>query len=390
MKHQEYIDSDKKHYLPVYARHPITVVKGYGSKVWDVEGKEYIDLLAGVAVNNLGHCHPAVVKAIQEQAEKLIHISNFFVSPPQVKLSERLCELSGLQKTFFTNSGAEAVEGTIKLARKYAHNKGKGGKVISLENSFHGRTMATVAMGKKSMQKGFEPIPEGFQQIPANDSNELEKVIDNDTAAVIIEPVQGEGGIHPMDADYLKTVRKICDKNDILLIFDEIQCGIGRTGYLFAKEYYEVTPDIMTIAKGLGGGTPIGAILSTDHVSEQISAGDHGTTFGGNPLVCAAALATINEINDREFLNEVIKKGEWLQDRIFEEHCKSVKEARGLGLMIGIALDIDAKTLVKKLLQKGIIANATSDNVLRLVPPLNIKLDVLEYAIEVIFETIKE
>ncbi|MFO7825539.1 MAG: aspartate aminotransferase family protein [Cyclobacterium sp.] len=371
----EYLyEEDKKHYLPTFKRFPLALIKGKGSRVWDADGKEYIDMLAGIAVNNLGHCHPKVVSAIQDQAAELMHISNFFVSPPQVALSKLLVDLSKLAHVFLTNSGAESVEGAIKIARKYASKQKKGGEIISMKTSFHGRTLATIATGQAKYQKGFAPIPTGFVQVDFNDIEALEKAITPDTAAVILEPVQGEGGIIPADKAYLQKVRKLCDENDILLIFDEIQCGIGRTGHLFAKDHFGVQPDIMTLAKGLGGGMPVGAFLCNEKVGAAIDYGDHGTTFGGNPLASAAALATIKTILEENLCQAAKEKGDWLMGivRSWSKDHPMIKEVRGIGLMIGIQLDRPAAPIVKALMDDGVIANATAESVLRLVPPLNI------------------
>jgi acetylornithine/N-succinyldiaminopimelate aminotransferase len=371
----EYLyEEDKKYYLPTFKRFPLALIKGKGSRVWDANGKEYIDMLAGIAVNNLGHCHPKVVRAIQEQAGELIHISNFFVSPPQVALSKLLVDLSRMQHVFLTNSGAESVEGAIKIARKYAFKQGKGGAIISMKNSFHGRTLGTIATGQAKYQKGFAPIPTGFSQVEFNSLEALEAAITPETAAVLLEPIQGEGGIVPADKTYLKAVRKLCDEKGVLLIFDEIQCGIGRTGHFFAKDYYEVQPDILTLAKGLGGGMPIGAVLCNKKVGDAIDFGDHGTTFGGNPLASAAALATITTILEENLTLAAQEKGDWLMGILrswIREH-PMIREVRGLGLMIGVQLDRPAAPLVKALMDEGIIANATAESVLRLVPPLTI------------------
>jgi acetylornithine/N-succinyldiaminopimelate aminotransferase len=383
---------DQKNYLPTFKRFPLAFIKGKGSRLWDADGKEYIDMLAGIAVNNVGHCHPKVVSAIQEQAEQLIHVSNFFVSPAQVALSDALVKISGLSKVFLTNSGAESVEGAFKIARRYAHKQGKGGNIISMENSFHGRTLATIATGQEKYQKGFEPIPSGFIQVPFNDLEAIKVVADNDTAAIILEPIQGEGGIIPAYQKYMKELRVFCDQNNILLIFDEIQCGVGRTGNWFAKDYYGVQPDIMTLAKGLGGGVPIGAILCNDKVSSAIEYGDHGTTFGGNALVSAAALANLQVIADEELCNEAETKGEWLKSEFLNLQKKypAILEVRGLGLMLGVQLDQPAAPFVSELIEKGVIANATATSVLRLVPPLNIEQSDLEVFMEKMEEVFEE
>lgn len=385
-------EKDQKNYLPTFKRYPLAFERGSGSYLWDVEGNKYLDVLAGIAVNNVGHCHPHVVKAIQKQAETLIHISNFYVSPAQVNLSEKLTELSGLSNVFLTNSGAESVEGAMKVARKYAFKMGKGGSIISMENSFHGRTLATIATGKKQYQQGFAPIPDGFHKIPFNSLESVRAHLNNDTAAFILEPIQGEGGIHPADKDFLLEVRSLCDKHNILLIFDEIQCGIGRTGKMFAKDHYGVQPDIMTLAKGLGGGAPVGAFLCNEKVARMIDFGDHGTTFGGNPLVSAAAIATLEVIENEKLCDAADKTGEWLKEQlnVLREKHSIIKEVRGKGLMLGVELTKPAADLVKMLMEKKILANATAGNVLRLVPPLNIEKEQLQILLEAIDECLEK
>jgi len=383
---------DKEYYLPTFKRFPLAFIKGKGSRLWDADGKEYIDMLAGIAVNSVGHCHPKVVKAIQDQAAELIHVSNFFVSSPQVSLSKLLADISGLDRVFLSNSGAESIEGAIKIARKFAHAQGRGGKIISMKNSFHGRTLATLATGQKKYQKGFEPIPAGFSQVPFNDLQAVERAVSEKVAAVILEPVQGEGGIIPADKDYLTSLRRLCDHHGILLIFDEIQSGIGRTGHWFAKDYYGVQPDIMALAKGLGGGVPVGAFLCNEKVSAVIEYGDHGSTFGGNPLAAAASLATLQVIAEEKLCEAAQKNGTWLIDEVkkLKRSRKEIKEVRGLGLMIGIELDRPAASIVQALMGKGLIANATADTVLRLVPPLNISKDDIQKALNLIVEALEE
>ncbi|MDO6439021.1 acetylornithine transaminase [Cyclobacterium sp. 1_MG-2023] len=371
----EYLyEEDKKNYLPTFKRFPLAFIKGKGSRLWDADGKEYIDMLAGIAVNNLGHCHPKVVEAVQDQAAELMHISNFFVSPPQVAVSKLLVDLTGLKHVFLTNSGAESVEGAIKIARKYASKHNKGGEIISMKNSFHGRTLATIATGQEKYQQGFAPIPAGFSQVAFNDVNALKAAINEKTAAVILEPIQGEGGIIPAEKEYLQQVRELCDEQNVLLIFDEIQCGVGRTGKLFAKEHFGIQPDIMTLAKGLGGGVPIGAFLCNEKVGNAIDFGDHGTTFGGNPLASAAALATLKAVLEEGLVERSFEKGNWIMNTIESWKAKHpmIKEVRGMGLMIGIVLDRPAAPIVKALLDDGIIVNGTAESVIRLVPPLNI------------------
>lgn len=383
---------DQQYYLPTFKRMPLAFSHGKGAKVWDVEGNEYLDALAGIAVCNLGHCHPKVVQALQEQAAKLMHISNFFVSEPQVMLSRKLVESSGLDRVFFSNSGAESVEGAIKIARKYAHSHGRGGTVISMENSFHGRTLATIATGKKKMQRGFGPMPTGFHKVPFNDIEAVRAAVSDEVAAIILEPVQGEGGINVAKPCYIRALRELCDRENIVLIFDEIQCGVGRTGALFAKDHYEVQPDIMTLAKGLGSGLPVGAILSNEKVSSAIDFGDHGTTFGGNPMACAAGLATLEVIEEEEILQHTSRKGFWLKEMLDDRlgsHPK-LKQIRGLGLMIGIEFDFPAKPIVMEMMKRGVLANATAERVLRLVPPLVITYEELEHLADTILAAINE
>jgi acetylornithine/N-succinyldiaminopimelate aminotransferase len=385
-----YYDVDKLNYLQVFNRYPITLERGKGARVWDVEGNEYIDALAGIAVNSAGHCHPVIIEAIRSQSEKLIHISNFYLSKPQVILSEKLTTLSGLERVFMTNSGAESVEGAIKLARKYAHTIGRGGTILSFEGSFHGRTMATIATGKKTMQKGFEPIPGGFKQIPFNNIDAVKAAAKNDVAAILIEPIQGEGGINLADKQFMHDLRQLCTESDILLIFDEIQCGMGRTGKMFAKEHYGVQPDIMTLAKALGGGFPIGAVLCNRKVNAVMKAGEHGTTFGGNPIGCAAALATIHVIEEEMLMKQAEEKGEWMKKEIAALNDGTMREVRGLGLMIGVEFDFETKPLVAEMLNRNILANATAGNVLRLVPPLNIEWRELEQILNVLEQSLEK
>ena len=385
-------EADQQYYLPTFNRFPLAFRRGEGARLWDVEGKAYIDALAGIAVCNLGHCHPKVVKAIQDQAGRLMHISNFFVSEPQVLLSQKLVEISGLSRVFFSNSGAESVEGAIKIARKYAFSNGRGGGIISMENSFHGRTLATIATGKERMQRGFGPMPSGFHKVPFNDIEAVRAAVSEDIAAIILEPVQGEGGINLAKPCYLRALRELCDRENIVLIFDEIQCGVARTGEYFAKDHYEVQPDIMTLAKGLGNGLPVGAILSNEKVSGAIEFGDHGTTFGGNPMACAAGLATIEAIQEEDILRKTIRKGFWLKEMLEEKigsHA-GLKQIRGLGLMIGVEFDFETKPLVLKMMEHRVLANATAGNVLRLVPPLIISFEELERVVDVIALSLKE
>ena len=387
-----YQELDQKYYVPTYKRFPITLVRGENARVWDDSGKEYIDALAGIAVNCLGHNNPALVNAISDQAKRMLHISNYFLSESQALLSKKLAEITKMDKVFFGNSGAEAVEGAIKFAKKYAHSKGKGGEIISFTGCFHGRTLATVVTGKDSQKKGFEPLPQGYKKAEFNNIESVKNIIDNNTGAIIIEPIQGEGGINIADKIFLKELRELCNKEDIVLIFDEVQCGVGRTGYWYAKDYFGIEPDILTSAKALGGGMPIGAVICKEKISSSINPGDHGTTFGGNPLACSAALATINEIEKNNLIEEAQKKGNWFKKKFEEKNNGNfgIKEIRGLGLMIGIELEFMAKPVVEKMLELGVIANATADKVIRIVPPLTIPYDDLEKVIEIMFDSISK
>ena len=383
---------DKAYYLPTFRRYPLAFKKGKGSRMWDMEGNEYIDALAGIAVNNLGHAHPRVVDAIAKQAGELMHISNFYLSEPQILLAKKLADLSGLKRVFFGNSGAEAAEGAIKIARKYASKNGRGGTIIAMNNAFHGRTLATVAAtGKKAMMNGFDPIPSGFIHVPFNDLNAIKEKVTREVGAVMLEPIQGEGGVNPADRVFLKELRQYCDEQNLVLIFDEIQCGMGRTGKLFAHEHFGVKPDVMTLAKALGSGMPIGAVLASESVGSAIDWGDHGTTFGGNPLACAAALAATEALLEENLMAEADKKGAWFKAEI--EKVKSdfpeIKEVRGYGLMLGVELTKESKPIVVTMMENKVLANATAGNVVRFVPALNIPIEDLKTVVDVFLESLK-
>lgn len=372
----EELRQDAERYLMhTYARTPISIVRGRGSRVFDLEGREYLDFVAGIAVNVLGHCHPDVVAAIQKQAQQLLHTSNLYYTEPQVQLARTLVDHSFANKVFFCNSGAEANEAAIKLARRYSHQKYGPDRyeIVTMRQSFHGRTMATLsATGQEKVQKGFEPLLPGFTYVPFNDLPAVEAALTDRTAAVLLEPVQGEGGVHVADRAYLKGLRDLCRQRDVLLIFDEIQTGMGRTGTLFAYEQLGVEPDIMTLAKGLGGGVPIGACLATDDVAAAFTPGTHASTFGGNPLACAAALAVLRVLLEGRVLEQSRRMGDYLAKGLMD--CKDrlpiVKDVRGLGLLRGMELTIDGKPVVTDCLARGILINCTVDRVLRFVPPL--------------------
>lgn len=381
-----------QYHVDLYGRFPITLTEGKGVHVTATNGKTYLDTLAGIAVNALGYSHPRHVQAIQEQAEKLIHTSNFFYNEPQSNLAKLLAEISGLDQSFFCNSGAEAIEGSIKLARKYGHKKGKTGSIIAMENCFHGRTLGTIAMGKAKYRNGFEPLPGGYDRVPMNKIAALEEKMDDNTIGVILEPIQGEGGINPVQQEYFEAVRKLCDKYDALLILDEIQCGIARTGKMFAYQHYGITPDIVASAKALGGGFPIGAVITKKEVAAAFSHGEHGTTYGGNPLACATACATINTILDENLAEQAAEKGRYFTEKMRKETAgwDSIKEIRGKGLMIGIELNFEGAEVVQEMLKRGVIINCTSDTVLRLLPPLIISKEELDQVIQILTDVIKE
>ncbi len=375
MNSQQWIEKSDKYIMKTYGRYPIVPVKGEGCRLWDADGKEYLDFLGGVAVNNLGHCHPKVVAALQKQAAELIHCSNYYQIPQQIELAELLCNHSFADKAFFCNSGAEANEAAIKLARKYSRDTygPERYEIITAADSFHGRTMATVsATGQEKVQRFFDPLLHGFKHVPFDDVAALEAAITSTTCAIMLEPIQGEGGVNMPSPGYFEAVRELCDRHGLLLIFDEVQVGIGRTGTLFAYEHFGVTPDIMTLAKALAGGAPIGTMLAKDTFAAAFVPGTHGSTFGGNPLVCAAAIATIRTILEEGLLNRCEEIGEYLTGELEALATKYsfVKEVRGVGLMIGMALDIPAGDIVKKGHERGVLLNVTHDTVLRFVPAL--------------------
>ncbi|WP_083750209.1 aspartate aminotransferase family protein [Rhodohalobacter halophilus] len=381
-----------KYHFNLYNRYPITLVKGKGAKVWDDERNEYIDALAGIAVNSLGHCHPRIVKAIQKQAAKLMHISNFYYNEPQSDLAEKLVNVSGMDRAFFCNSGAEAVEGAIKLARRYSYLKGKTGTVLSMESAFHGRTLATITMGKDKYREGYEPLPSGFTRVPFNDVKALKKAIDEHIVAVILEPIQGEGGVTPVTKEFLQTARGLCDEYDIPLILDEVQTGIARTGKMFAFQHYGIVPDIIASAKALGSGFPIGAVIAKEKFAKAFSPGNHGTTYGGNPLACAAALETLKTIEDEEICDKARVRGNYMMQRLkdLSQNWSAIREVRGLGLMIGVELSFPGREVVNEMLKRGVLSNCASEVVIRIVPPLIISKEEIDTVIDVLVESIKE
>ncbi len=363
--------------MPNYARFPLTLVRGSGSRVWDNQGHEYLDFVAGIAVNTLGHAHPALTAAIAEQAGTMLHCSNLYHIPLQQQLAETLCRLSGLDGAFFCNSGAEANEAAIKLARKYFHDQDSSRRtIITATASFHGRTMLTLtATGQDKVKQGFDPLPTGFTHVPLNDIDTLANTIDDHTAAILLEPLQGEGGVNIADASYLQAVRKLCDEHGLLLILDEVQTGIGRTGSMFAFEQANIRPDILTLAKGLGGGVPIGAMLATANVAASFGPGSHGSTFGGNPLSCRSALTVLDVIEQQQLLPHVRQCGERLQAglRRLQARFPLVAEVRGCGLLQGIALhEACAGDMIRTAQAEGLLILSAGPTVVRLIPALNI------------------
>ena len=393
MEMKKFFDDSSRYIMNTYNRYPVVLRKGRGIKVWSSDGKEYLDFVGGVAVNILGHCHPRVVVAIQKQAQRLIHVSNYYYIEPQIKLAKLLVEHSFADKVFFCNSGAEANEAAIKLARKYSKEQvsPKRYETITARNSFHGRTLATVtATGQEKFQKGFEPLVPGFKYVPFDDINAMGKAITKDTCAVMLEPIQGEGGVRMPGPNYLRDVRELCDEHNVLLILDEVQTGMGRTGKFFAYEHFGITPDIMTLAKGLGGGVPIGAMLATDKVASSFQPGNHASTFGGNPLVCAAAVATIETLLEDGFiLDQCNRMSEYLMEKLEqlrEEFPSLIIEIRGKGLLLGIELARDGDPIVRECLEKGMLVNCAAGNVLRFIPPLIVQKKDIDRLIDVLEE----
>jgi len=376
LTNEDIIELTEAHVLNTYRRFPVAMVRGSGARVWDASGKEYLDFTSGIAVCNLGHCHPVVVKAIQEQAERLIHISNLYHIGPQAELAKLLTDNSFADKVFFCNSGAEANEAAIKLARKFFSDKGERRfKVLTMERSFHGRTFATLAAtGQEKVRKGFEPFLEKFTYLPFDNLSAVEAAMDSDTAAVMVEPIQGEGGVNVPDSGYLKGLKEICEKNGTLLIFDEVQVGVGRTGRLFAHEHYGVSPHIMTLAKALGGGMAIGAMLVEDSVADAFGPGSHASTFGGNPLATASGVATLKTILNNGVLDNCVKMGEYILRILLrlKDKYAFIKNVRGKGLIIGMEVDVPVAKIVSMCLAEGLLVIGAGENVLRFLPPLTI------------------
>lgn len=379
----------KDNILNTYARFDITAVEGKGCLVYDNKGNEYLDFVSGVAVNCLGHCSPVIIKAIQEQSCKLMHVSNLYWNEKQMELAEKLCKLGGFSGAFFCNSGTEAVESAIKFARKYGKQKGGASKneIIYMKNSFHGRTLGALSVtGQEKYQKDFKPLIPGVRSVGFNNAEELKSAMNESVCAVIIEPIQGEGGVIAAQESFLQEARQLCEKYDALLIFDEVQCGIGRLGSLYAFEKFGVKPDMVCMAKGLGGGFPIGAVVASDKVAESISYGDHGSTFGGNPLACSIALAILGELLENGVLENVeLMSGYFVNKlQVLKNKHASIIDINGMGLLLGLRLSIDTKEFVNQCIAKGLLLVGAGADVVRLLPPLNVETEYLDRVIEII------
>ena len=394
MKEKEIMALADENIMNTYKRFPIVLEKGSGAKVWDVNGKEYIDFVSGIAVCNLGHSHPQIIAAVKGQLENLTHVSNLYYTEPQAQLAKLLVDNSFADKVFFCNSGAEANEAAIKLARKYAHENMGPGKfeLITMKDSFHGRTMATItATGQEKFQFGFTPLLAGFTYVPFNDLKALEERISDKTCGIMLEPIQGEGGVNIPDDNYLGSVREICDRHGILLIIDEVQTGMGRTGKLFAYEHSGIKPDIMTLAKALGNGFPIGAMLATDKIAKAFVPGNHASTFGGNPLAMAAANATVKTMLQEGILEHCRKMGDYflLKLKKMQQKHEIIKEVRGKGLIIAAELNIECVDIVNECLKRGLLLISAGSKTLRFVPPLVITTQDIDQAVQVLDEVME-
>ncbi len=391
MKLSEIFETYKDYIMPTYTKTPLVFVKGKGSYLWDIHAKKYLDFFPGWGVNNLGHCHPKVMQAVRDQVSKLIFVANNYYHLPQAKLAKEIVYWSYPAKVFFCNSGAEANEAAIKFSRK--SGQGERYEIITFEDSFHGRTLgALAATGQKKYQQGFAPLPQGFKTVKFNDLEEVKKAISVKTIAIMLELIQGEGGINVAKADFVLNLRKICDENKLLLIIDEVQTGMARTGKMFCYQHYGITPDIMTLAKALGGGLPIGAMVVKKEISDILGLGTHASTFGGGPVVCKASLAVFKAIQDEKLLANVKKEGEYLFLKLKElkDKYSVIKEVRGLGLMAGAELEKEGKTIVEKCAEKGLLINCTHEKVLRLMPALNVTKKEIDKALSILDGALKD
>jgi len=386
MKTDDIIKIYDKYIMSTYRRVPLCIEKAKGARVWDIDGKEYLDFFPGWAVSGIGHCHPKVISAITAQAKKLLHVSNNYYSVLQARLAETIIKNSYPGKVFFANSGAEANEAAIKLARLYGHDKGRF-EVITCFKSFHGRTLAMItATGQDKVKKGFEPLPAGFAHVPFNDIEAINETITDKTAAIMLEPIQCEGGINIARPDYLKALRAICHEKDIVLILDEVQTGMGRSGRMFAYENYGILPDVMTLAKSLGGGLPIGACIAAHKFKDVLTPGTHASTFGGSPIVCAAALAVFDAIKKEKLLRNTKSIGAYLRKKLegLKEKYHFIKEIRQMALIIGVELAIKGEDIYRQCLKEGLLINCTQDTVLRIMPPLNVTRSEINEAVSIL------
>ena len=394
-KNQEWMDKAKAHLLQNYKQQPVVLERGLGSRVWDAEGREYLDLISGIATCGLGHCHPEVVVAVKAQLEKLWHVSNVFYSEPQIELASRLTAAAGLERAFFCNSGGEANEALLKLARKVQKDRGNPDRyeVISFDNSFHGRTLATVtATGQPKYHKGFEPLPAGFTHVPYGDLEAVRKAVGPHTAAILVEPIQGEGGVRQAPPGFLKALRALCDEKGLLLLVDEIQTGMGRTGKVFAFQHEGILPDAISLAKALGNGLPIGAMLCTEEAGKSLVPGTHGSTFGGNLVAAAAANVVVRKVTEPQMLRDVAQKGEYFLSRLRELQGRLptiIKDARGMGLLVGVELFQDAAPFIAKCRELGMLVNAAGEKTIRFAPAYTVANDDLDHGVRILERALK-
>ena len=387
MTYQELKADENQYVMNTYGRFSIALDHGEGATLWDVEGKKYIDLTAGIGVNCLGYANPKITAALTEQAGKLLHVSNLYTTAPMVEVAKKLCTETGMSKVFFSNSGAESNEGMIKLARKYSYDKyGEGrAEIVTLNNSFHGRTVTTLkATGQEKFHQYFFPFTEGFAYANANDIESVRAAVNENTCAIMMELIQGEGGVLPLDPEFVKAVRALCDEKDLLLLVDEVQTGVGRTGSLFCFQQYGILPDVVTFAKGIAGGMPMGGVMAAPTCDTVLGPGTHATTFGGTPIVCAAAKVVLDEVSQPEFLAAVKEKGEYIKNTVLSWKSDKVKDVRGMGLMLGIIVDVDARAaLVSEIMDKGVLVITAGKDAIRLLPPLTISYEELDEALAV-------
>jgi predicted acetylornithine/succinylornithine family transaminase len=392
---EEVIQRERQFLLQTYSRYPVVVARGKGVFLFDLEGKKYLDFVAGLGVNALGHAHPRIVKMIRQQASRAIHLSNLYYNEYQGLLAERLCAFSGLHRAFFSNSGTEAIEGSIKLARLAGHRSGSSSKnkLVALEGSYHGRSFGSMSVtGQDKYRKGFEPLLDDVKFVPRNDTAALRAAIDDNTCAIVLEPIFGEGGIHECSVEFLQECRVLCDRHRAALIFDEIQCGLGRTGTIFAFQTFGVTPDIVAIAKPIAAGIPLGAFLAKEEFASAISVGQHGTTFGGGPLACRVALEYLAIIEEDSLLENVSKVGAYLHEQLktMSDRVSVVREVRGRGLIQGLQLDIPARPIVEQALAEGVLFNSTQDTVLRFLPPFLLQENHVDKGMRVLKKLLKK